>query len=116
MKLSLLLSTLFFSSASFAFTEKDVFSCLNKEAISVQSSLMPDGSRYLRAFSSDQPENILKSVSCEDVASEWSAFGSENCFANEDMLFSHFGTLGILKMKKDGLVHFTLCEKTDSFQ
>lgn len=115
MKLLILGLVSILSLSSHAFTKKNVYTCMNGEKVTVQSSLMPDGDRFLSAYTST--EN-LKSVACEDIADEWSSYGSENCYVGEQTLFSHYepGHTGMLKLKVDGQIYFTVCEQTESIQ
>ncbi len=114
MKLLLSLSILLSVSSVYAFSTVDTFSCYNGDTIEVRSSLMPNGQRLAKTQSAKF--GALSSTACKNVESEWKNFGTENCFFNQNALFSYYQETGTLKFKVNEQIMFTICRLVNSIQ
>lgn len=102
------------SMSSFAFTERTEFLCKNDSSITVQSSLMPDGTRFEFAYSSD--DTHLNWVDCAKVPTDWSPFGIDSCFMGQNKMFFRIGNFGTLSVKENGTQFYTFCIKNNTVQ
>lgn len=110
----LFLLAFFLAFESHAYTTKEIFECQNGDLVTVKSSLMPNGERAYSAVSKEYEK--LAKQECEELNEKWQSYGSENCYANDKALFTHFGALGMLKFQVEGVIRFTLCESVEKIQ
>jgi len=111
MKVLITMILLMTVSSSYGFSTTQIFKCGNShneyDTVTVKSSLMPNGTRSFSGFS--EVYGKLQKEACEDLHGTWGNYGSENCYVNEQVLFSHFDKLGTLTIKEDGKMFFVLC-------
>ena len=90
-----------------AYYNKKIYKCANGEELTVEAMLMPLGDIYYQAYSSFTGH--MERSNCDEFYEEWSRFVMNNCYANEDYMFSHDNKVGTIFFNDSDHMNFSMC-------